>query len=130
MKGQKLKIACSVVFASILLNGTIPVGYMPGNLRDGTWAEFCPDGLSADFIEALTGEHGGHNAHHESDGPSFADCDLGGIAGTDVVIDAPAGDASPNTAASKAALAPRLVHFAPRYSNYRPRSPPISRSKA
>ena len=49
--------------AALLLRAAIPAGYMPAAAGSGLLFEFCPEGISAEFMQILTG-----NAEHDHGG--------------------------------------------------------------
>ena len=108
----------------LILQATIPVGYMPGSLADGTWAVLCPGGLSAEFVAALSGDPHAHHAHHAAGKPEYLECDLGG--GVSVFLAATAEDRVQANVVQDAslALAALPVVIPVRDYAHAPRSPP------
>jgi hypothetical protein len=49
---------------ALLLRAAIPVGYMPAAVGSGLPFVLCPENIPAEFLYRVTGEQGGHSAHH------------------------------------------------------------------
>lgn len=107
-----------------LLRASIPAGYMPASVEDGSFVKLCPDGLSAEVMTALLGHD---HAHHSGDEMRFVQCDLSIGQGEPLAIGpvfetphiADSVTRHPNTDS-------RTTTTSSRY-RCRPRSPPISR---
>jgi hypothetical protein len=63
--------------AALLLRAAIPAGYMPAAAGSGLLFEFCPEGISAEFMQILNGESG--HDHDHGDGAESDDhkCPVG-----------------------------------------------------
>lgn len=82
-----------MLFAALALRAVIPLGYMPGSLASGMLVEMCPDGMPAEFVQLLGGQHhhGGHDAGGDSPSASIEYCSMGHLlAPTAVAADEPA----------------------------------------
>lgn len=53
--------------AALLLRAAIPAGYMPAAAGSGLLFEFCPEGISVEFMQILAGDTG-HDHSHGDDG--------------------------------------------------------------
>ena len=51
----------ALLLAVLLLRAAIPVGFMPAALGSGMLVVFCPDGVSTEFMQFLSGEGGGNH---------------------------------------------------------------------
>ena len=71
---QKRLTPALLLFAALLLRAVIPAGYMPAAAGSGLWFELCPQGLSAEFAEFLSGDIG-HHHHGSADGENTGDDD-------------------------------------------------------
>jgi len=54
-----------LLLAMLLLRAAIPVGFMPAAVGSGMLVVFCPDGVSAEFMQFLAGDAGGSHDHLE-----------------------------------------------------------------
>jgi len=63
--------------AALLLRAAIPAGYMPAAAGSGLLFEFCPEGISVEFMQILSGDSG--HDHDHSDGAEGDDhkCPVG-----------------------------------------------------
>jgi len=68
----------------VALRLAVPAGYMPADLSDGWYLEWCPDGLPVAVTAALLG----HGHHHHDDGDDGR-CELGGGLSTTAVLEPP-----------------------------------------
>ncbi|MGI9203561.1 MAG: hypothetical protein ACR2Q3_06105 [Woeseiaceae bacterium] len=68
-----------LLLAMLLLRAAIPVGFMPAAIGSGTLVVFCPDGVSAEFMQFLAGDTGGNHDHleHGIDGDDSHQCPIG-----------------------------------------------------
>jgi len=62
--------------ATFALRVLVPAGLMPADMTDGWFLKLCPDGVSAEWMAGLNGDH--HHHHHEEDGAQDSSCELGG----------------------------------------------------
>lgn len=69
----------ALLLAVLLLRAAIPVGFMPAALGSGMLVVFCPDGVSTEFMQFLSGEGGGNHAHleHGNAGDDPHQCPIG-----------------------------------------------------
>ena len=58
------RLATAILIATLAIRALVPVGYMPGNLIAGEFAELCPVASAATF--ELLGTQAGHEHHHGS----------------------------------------------------------------
>ena len=77
--------------AMLALRALTPEGYMPAAQGSGLLFELCPEGVPAEFMQALSG--GGHHHHHgaSDSGDSAADtgdCPIGHMLSSAVAHDA------------------------------------------
>lgn len=114
-----------IVLAAIALQATIPVGYMPGNIADGTFVEFCPAGVSAEVMAAIAGHTTDHHEHSET-GSEFLQCDLGGGPGAALLDNVWADGTFFETTTALRPASNRLILRTNHRIGYQPRSPPIS----
>lgn len=61
--------------AALLLRAAIPAGYMPAAAGSGLLFEFCPEGISVEFMQILAGETG--HDHHGGDEHDDHKCPVG-----------------------------------------------------
>ncbi|MDZ7768343.1 MAG: hypothetical protein U5K38_04385 [Woeseiaceae bacterium] len=106
--------------AAILLQAAIPAGYMPAGAGSGLLFEFCPEGVSAEFMQILSGD-GGHDHQHDRDDDHR--CPVGHM-----LLSAAATDNhwQPDITPDGYAVAALPVYFFASVSrvNYEPRGPP------
>lgn len=63
--------------AALLLRAAIPAGYMPAAAGSGLLFEFCPEGISVEFMQILAGDSGhDHSDHGGTDGDNHK-CPVG-----------------------------------------------------
>jgi hypothetical protein len=53
---------------AVLLRAAIPAGYMPAAAGSGLLFEFCPEGISTEFMQILSGDSGHDHSHGGDDG--------------------------------------------------------------
>lgn len=53
--------------AALLLRAAIPAGYMPAAAGSGLLFEFCPEGISVEFMQILAGDGDTGHAHNHGD---------------------------------------------------------------
>jgi len=69
--------ALALLFVTLVVRASIPVGYMPGSLQSGSLFEMCPDGLPAAMVRAFAGHHHHGGAHDEATSDGSEQCDFG-----------------------------------------------------
>lgn len=114
-----------LLLAGFLLQTAIPVGYMPANINDGWFVKLCPQGMSADVMAAVLGEH--HHHHHDEDEASFLQCDLGGVIGAVLLQNNTEQDQIPFTNLAATATTDLVYTGTNRGLWIRPRAPPVTR---
>jgi len=121
------QIATALLLGTLAVRSLLPLGYMPGNLLDGKFAELCPVASAATY--ALLSEH---DSHHEHNAPGDAAysidsaCPIGSTLFSDAL---PA--TYPSTAIAPLASQYRQVHVLQSFSArpqpvYPARAPPNS----
>lgn len=114
-----------VLLAVLLLRAAIPVGFMPAAAGSGLLVVFCPDGVSAEFMQFLAGDTGGGHDHleHGNADDNTHQCPIGHM-----LLSAAATDHG--SAAEDVTSAPPPATFAPHYftsvarTHYYSRGPP------
>lgn len=68
-----------LLLAVLLLRAAIPVGFMPAAAGSGLLVVFCPDGVSAEFMQFLAGDAGADHDHmdHGNSGDTTHQCPIG-----------------------------------------------------
>lgn len=117
----------SLALPLLLLRALTPEGYMPAAPGSGLLFELCPEGLSAEFVQVLSG-HAHHHGHDDTDdsgsGAGTEQCPIGHMLGAAVATDGGPVDAA--DALTPASLQPAnfSAPVATRPSFYRSRAPP------
>ena len=77
-----------LLFAALLLRAVIPAGYMPAGADSDLWFEFCPEGVSAEFMQALAGESSdGHHHDNSHDNHDDHKCPVGHMLSSAAAVD-------------------------------------------
>ncbi len=63
--------------AALLLRAAIPAGYMPAAAGSGLLFEFCPEGISVEFMQILAGDSGHDHAGHGGTDDGDHKCPVG-----------------------------------------------------
>jgi len=113
----------ALLATAFLLRAFIPAGYMPAAAGSGPLFEFCPEGVPAEFMQALSG--GDHDAHHDhgEPGQDHHRCPIGQMLGSAAAIDS----APPAPLAASAPAVFAMPAFAPASTirrAYSSRAPP------
>ena len=123
MARSSAKRLIGTIVAAFILQSAIPLGYMPSSIADGIFVELCPDGLSANFVAAITGDH---HAHHADDGSAFEQCEVGQSIQPAAASADFAHTIQKLALASESYPATEAVFVRLHGNQYRPRAPPIS----
>ena len=113
--------------AMLSLRAFTPEGYMPAAPGSGLLFELCPEGVPAEIMQALSGDHGHHHHHGASDAGDSSvgsiECQIGHMLSSAVAHDA---DVVADVTADALAWATPGVRPAQgrRLSTYRSRAPP------
>ncbi|MGI9201187.1 MAG: hypothetical protein ACR2QL_09020 [Woeseiaceae bacterium] len=122
------RFATSLLVATLAVRALLPVGYMPGNLAAGEFAELCPVGSAATFqLLGSAATHGHHHDDNESDAVSIGTaCPIGSSLFFDALPTLSAAAEQQNLQPIFENVARGLsVLTAPR-SSHRARAPPLS----
>jgi len=78
IRNKRLK-PVALLLAVLLLRAAIPVGFMPAAVGSGMLVVFCPDGVSTEFMQFLSGDAGGNHDHaeHGNAGDDTHQCPIG-----------------------------------------------------
>jgi len=109
--------------AALLLRAAIPAGYMPAAAGSELLFEFCPEGISVEFMQILSGdaEHD-HSDHGGTDGDDHK-CPVGHMLLSAAAVDnAEQIELAPNPQALFAVTHYSFTSVSPTY--YRSRGPP------
>ena len=124
------QIAAFLLLATLGIRALVPVGYMPGNLLDGKFAELCPVASAATY--ALLPAHDNHHHDHQSGGQDDAAysmdsaCPIGSSLFSDAL---PMADQMVEPAIRPQTFERPLFfrpHSAKQHRNYPARAPPVS----
>ena len=66
-----------ILSAALLLRAAIPAGYMPAAAGSGLLFEFCPEGISVEFMQILAGVTGHDHSDHDGEGSDSHKCPVG-----------------------------------------------------
>jgi hypothetical protein len=58
------KITAALLLGTLAIRALLPLGYMPGNLLEGKFAELCPVASAATYALLPQDESHQHHAHH------------------------------------------------------------------
>ena len=64
------RVATSLLVATLAVRALLPMGYMPGNLAAGEFAQLCPVASAATF--QLLGSVAEHSHHHSDDADAIS----------------------------------------------------------
>ena len=124
------QFAAGLLLATLGVRALVPVGYMPGNLLDGKFAELCPVASAASY--SLLPAHNGHHHDHQSGGKDDAAysmdsaCPIGSSLFSDAL---PMPDQRVEPVIRPQVFEPPLFfrpHSAQQHRNYPARAPPVS----
>ena len=79
-------MATTLLLATLAVRALVPLGYMPGNLLAGEFAELCPVASAATF--ALLGDAATHDHHHGDESSSAVSVGSACPIGTSLYFDA------------------------------------------
>ncbi len=117
--------AALLLSAVLLLRAVIPAGYMPAGAGSGLLFELCPEGVSAEFMQVLTGESAhdhGHMDHGETNHDDHR-CPIGHMLTSAAAID-DAWQADITTTAPITAVTPTYSYRSVPRTHYNSRGPP------
>lgn len=122
--------AAALLLATLGVRALVPMGYMPGNLLDGKFAELCPVASAATYelLAAQADQQHNHHAGGQDDAEYSMDsaCPIGSSLFSDVL---PAPDQSVELDLQSGSFEhPLLVssHSSRQYRFYPARAPPVS----
>lgn len=112
-----------ILSAALLLRAAIPAGYMPAAAGSGLLFEFCPEGISVEFMQILAGDTGHDHADHGGADGDDHKCPVGHMLLSAAAIDDPVQESpAPLTQAIVTNTSYSFTSISPTY--YRSRGPP------